>query len=1300
MQHTTPTLDDLLARIRQARDRVTEAPAQLKALLEESARVVADFESGHGYSPAQAVPMALAVREMAAQDSAAAMGGLFLRFWLEMPACCWSHAIRHISGILPFAACEPTLNSLPLRHRLLLAHELLRTGTATGRLAGTPQEAWCLSLLEQSPMWSFAELLAFLERLHKARRVLNLQIAECLRNIRTAQQCLALVDAPPRPELAIQAATALCVLEVAPGAGTLIKALLSDDDQRISLLLQAIRTNPPYPVAPDLLRTLVQLAQHPLPAIRKDALFTMVVLNVPNLTTIFLAVLRKFTRERNLFYPALLYLSPEQFSEFLGSMPPKLRQDALGYLLHLFMSGAQDLVSHSLSGATHLVRALPEEASAALRQFVQTCRKNRYIDPRPGSLRTPRAPRKHARQESAAFFGRRRHNPEEAFAQAVARTGRITDLNAQDAWLTEQELSGREITDSNFASASLVNLSFAGCLFRNVSFTEGALVSILFTDCRFEQCDFSGTTLESCEFENCAFKDTDATGADFVRCTFSACSARQMLFTDAHLHSCTLHETWTDECVFWETSFSRVQLTSSHFQTADFTRALFFGCTLRGCTFAECTFSHTHLERSKTEHTLSLAGNYSRCAFRQTLSDEPHLLMSAEHERFNALMELATAIPPAAVPKWCRTADALTEHVLQQVLRFRGVIRSRYRFLRQNSQRTNLVRATLEQRRTDFFILLPLLLQTRLFETRHAPKSRWPLCVISGYAPTHETLQIARNLFGLNPQEETQPETGADAPLTVDAIYTIGSVGSIAMTGDSDIDYWISLDPQTFTPKAAAALSDKLESISRWAQETFGLETTFFVMNRNAIIGNDFGISDKESSGSAQALLLKEEFYRTALKVCGRDLAWWAMPPRVDRTAHAALLEQFASLPFRVGECLVDFGILETIPPEEYFGAALWQIVKAFKNPFKSVMKLGILEAYITSKDDILLCETIKQHIVSGNRSLLKTDPYVTLMRTLQEHYHACGNKESAALLQTAFTAKLHDPTLKAQDNALLMTLRNRALQELYGSGAQLKPQGYQQAKALGDSLNSFFLRSYTALQQQLEAKRIAARISPEDITRLGRKIFAAFAPRKDKVERLPFVNSMGRTIRELMFRKDTTPGKRRKWIAMGLPQGVASRRESFVELKADAEPVRLMVWLVVNGIYHPDMHVEVDMTMSPIAAQDVSALLQGLYEFFPHKLLETDAEETLRSEKVLKAHCAFNFTLRRDTAVHKEVAVTYVTNWGELFCTHIEVEDPVLMAKSPRTFLAKNLPHAVTMDMKLGFLIPYKSRTPRISTV
>src|SRR5690606_37279210 len=48
-------------------------------------------------------------------------------------------------------------------------------------------------------------------------------------------------------------------------------------------------------------------------------------------------------------------------------------------------------------------------------------------------------------------------------------------------------------------------------------------------------------------------------------------------------------------------------------------------------------------------------------------------------------------------------------------------------------------------------------------------------------------------------------------------------------------------------------------------------------------------------------------------------------------------------------EDVIDFGSLPCIPANEFVGAGIWQLYKAIESPYKSVLKLLLLEVYAST---------------------------------------------------------------------------------------------------------------------------------------------------------------------------------------------------------------------------------------------------------------------------------------------------------------------------------------------------------------
>ena len=109
----------------------------------------------------------------------------------------------------------------------------------------------------------------------------------------------------------------------------------------------------------------------------------------------------------------------------------------------------------------------------------------------------------------------------------------------------------------------------------------------------------------------------------------------------------------------------------------------------------------------------------------------------------------------------------------------------------------------------------------------------------------------------------------------IQGIYTIGSVGTISQTSSSDCDIWICIDDDQFDDKAREHLSQKVNLIKDWMDAHLKIPVYFFICDIDDIRRGHFGSLDDESSGSAQRNVLKEEFYRTSIRIAGKILLWW-----------------------------------------------------------------------------------------------------------------------------------------------------------------------------------------------------------------------------------------------------------------------------------------------------------------------------------------------------------------------------------------------------------------------------------------
>ena len=87
-----------------------------------------------------------------------------------------------------------------------------------------------------------------------------------------------------------------------------------------------------------------------------------------------------------------------------------------------------------------------------------------------------------------------------------------------------------------------------------------------------------------------------------------------------------------------------------------------------------------------------------------------------------------------------------------------------------------------------------------------------------------------------------------------------------------------------------------------------------------------------ESCGSAQHLLLLDEFYRSAMLIAGKRLLWYLVPSEYDDHYDDYVNGLFAHGKLSQDDWL-DLGGFNRIPAEEYFGSALWQLYKGIDSP-------------------------------------------------------------------------------------------------------------------------------------------------------------------------------------------------------------------------------------------------------------------------------------------------------------------------------------------------------------------------------
>ena len=551
------------------------------------------------------------------------------------------------------------------------------------------------------------------------------------------------------------------------------------------------------------------------------------------------------------------------------------------------------------------------------------------------------------------------------------------------------------------------------------------------------------------------------------------------------------------------------------------------------------------------------------------------------------------------------------------------------RFVALNRERLRRVHLALGDRQRTFLELLPLLFHINHpmlpgYLSGQAPAG------ISDYSPAKRTIEAARRLA-----KSFTYRRRALRSLDIQALYLMGSSGSIAYSKSSDFDIWVCHRPE-LGAEQLEVLARKAESIQSWAT-SLGLEVHFFLLSDESFRrGNHENLSE-ESSGSAQHRLLLEEFYRTGLLVAGRYPAWWLVPPEWE-DAYEECVHTLKHKRFINPHEALDFGGVGALPAEEFFGAALWQLYKAVDSPYKSVLKIMLMEAYASEYPRLdILSLRFKRAVYGGETNLDQLDPYVSMTRKVEEYLLALGDTGRLELARRCLYFKVNE-AMSRPDTRRNSSWRREAMREL------VEQWGWSHARLLmldsrrtwkihrvleeRRSLVDALTRSYRSLSDFAREHGGELAIDPEDLNLLGRKLYAAFERKAGKVE---IINpGISTDLTEERLSLHHVQGEDQAgWILYRGDVREQSAHEH-VPLKRAHGLLETLAWCHFNGLLHPVTSV---VNLYPregeVSLWELRAVLDCLQQLFPEgRLPESTAQQLASPPRVRESGLFINLGL------------------------------------------------------------------------
>ena len=497
----------------------------------------------------------------------------------------------------------------------------------------------------------------------------------------------------------------------------------------------------------------------------------------------------------------------------------------------------------------------------------------------------------------------------------------------------------------------------------------------------------------------------------------------------------------------------------------------------------------------------------------------------------------------------------------------------------------------------------------------------------------------------------------------IDSLSLMGSIGTLAQSAKSDLDYWVCVDGKRLGSEKWDLLQQKLTLIEDWAWNEHDLEVHFFLSDIEKVRNCDFGAADGESAGSAQPMFLKNEYYSTTIVVSGRFPFWWLSSYDCSDERYQREYALFKKLGSPKPQYVMDLGNVANLHANEMFGAMIWQLTKAMDSPFKSVLKMAKLEVFSDNTENrTALCNVLKKRIHQGgdfSKDVRRTDPYTIMFDTIVDYYQANFPK-----FVDLFNACLYikSGTNLSNKGSVSKSLKRQVIVEYlreWGWTGQkvehfdgIKDWSYQQVEFLGKVIHSFLIGCYRRVSKSIAGK--AQLVTDEDMTVIGRKISSFYGAKDGKIQYLKraFESGLVQMDITITVQLDLNSSTKQSWSAFRgrvHMQDADSKNSCF--LKESVDPVDLVMWCIFNQIITTESNFYLLQSKLPISLEDITELMdEVLLDCQPIKISELPRELLLNPCQITHCLVVINFSSRSTVYDVEGIRVVYLTSWGELF--------------------------------------------------
>lgn len=499
-----------------------------------------------------------------------------------------------------------------------------------------------------------------------------------------------------------------------------------------------------------------------------------------------------------------------------------------------------------------------------------------------------------------------------------------------------------------------------------------------------------------------------------------------------------------------------------------------------------------------------------------------------------------------------------------------------------------------------------------------------------------------KDMFGVQERDSLLLPKYEGAP--IEGVYTIGSIGTISQTFDSDCDIWVCYDQKRLSRPLVKALHQKVKLIGEWLDKNCRIPVHFFVLEIDDIVNCRFGSVDDQSSGSTQTHVLKEEFYRTCVVVCGKIPLWWVCYDTGKDVTYERVLADVAVQPVWADE-FIDMGNLESVEESEYFGAALWQLNKALERPLKSIIKMLLLKMQLDASHEELVCHKFRQHIMIKKNENMIPDPSVFSMIFILSYYQNKRDVDTILFIKECFYLRcamkaysvVHPSRKQLGDIFFNQVAIDRATRERLD---RFSTWDLESQIRFGKKLFNLLLQIYRDISKTHAG--VATRIDQEDLTVIGRKLQIFYEVKDHKVAVLPRVMDRLNTA-GLTFELEND-----QWhVYSGVARGG--------HLVSHGDILYVVAFIVKNDLFDP-VRMHMLPNSSSVSLPEIQNLASRIRDFI-HLTQAVERNDCLRKAVITRMLVVVSFEEELWEKHMENLAVIYKTSWGEVYVRRFYTE-------------------------------------------